>query len=164
MSSVWEWFADWPTGALVFVDVVASGTTALAAGFAAYAIRQAKEQARAAQAALLHERVVDHRLDLLKELAEENEKPSNVAFVDASIKIRARMLPIDLVPLTRAAMGLESTDDAVQEVREGRLEGNTARMSMRQAIADELVAAIEATLSSTPEGSSRYQAGSDAGE
>jgi hypothetical protein len=81
---------------------------------------------------------VDFRLDLLKEIASFNLRDSYTAYADDEIRQRVTMLPIDLVPLTRAAVGLESTDEAKEIVAargyRDRSKDDTADELLRAAI------------------------------
>ena len=136
-----KWLGDHSGGVTVLFDIPASIGTLTAAVLAAVTIRQAKRQAKASQEALLLERQVDFRLDLLKEIASFNLRGSHVAYADEEIRQRATMLPIELVPLTRAAVGLESTDDAKDVVA-----AKGYRDRSMDDIADELLRAATTTL------------------
>jgi hypothetical protein len=105
---------------------------------AAWTIQQTKSQAKKSQDALLLERQVEFRLGLLKEIASANR-----LYNDDDMRLRAAMLPPDLIPLTRAFLGLESTQRA-----EGHLASlRAARLVIRDVIADEFPEAVSTSLS-----------------
>ena len=156
MGWLWDWFDSWPPGALTFVSVVASVATGAAAVLAAVTIVQSKRASAKAQAALLHERRVDYQLEQLVSLLENLPKGSNVAFVDAAMETRARLLPPELIPLTRAAFNLSTTPTGQSRIEQHRIamQGNRDRQStkdsMRAQLRDELEAAIAIVLASEP--------------
>lgn len=104
-------------------------------------IRQAKAQAKKSQDARLLDRGVEFQLDLLKELASLNLRGMSTAYADGEIRQGAKMLPTELVPLTCAAVGLESTDDAKAIVLSKGHRGHS-----REEIAEELLQAVETAL------------------
>lgn len=91
---------------------------------------------------------MEFRLNLLKEIASFNGLAN-----DHEMRVRAEMLPIDLIPLTRTFVGLESTQRAKGHLRSLR----AARVNIRDdVIADELLQAISTSL--TLEVSPEYHA------
>jgi hypothetical protein len=111
-----------------------------------YAVRQGNKQTEA----LRVERHIDHDLDVLKELVD-----LQVASF-GRVAAYARLLPADLIPVTRAVYGLPSTPDAVRQVDE-REQAYVGEIGMRgrllaneEALADELVAAIERRVAERP--------------
>ena len=121
----------------VGLDVLATVATAVAAVLAAITIRQAKKQAEASQDALLLERQIEFRLGLLKEIASSNHQSN-----DFEMRLRAEMLPTDLIPLTRAHLRLESTQAAEDHLMSLRNE----RIPVRDEIAHELQQAVSTSL------------------
>ena len=144
------WLESWPEWAQTSLEVVATVATAVAAILAAVTIRQAKKQAAAAQAALILERRIDFELGVVTDLAVEHAKGSNVAFVQGHIQALASLLPIDLVPLTRAVMDLGSTVSATKLARDRQQPGSTKRESLRVEVAKELEAAANTLLQRRP--------------
>src|SRR5262245_47937180 len=96
--------------ALYVLQVVSVLATVAAVWFAAITIRQAKKQAQAAQVAQVRERQIDWELDLLKELFLASER------LDLTVLRLARMLPMPVIPLTRAALRMGSTPEAERRV------------------------------------------------
>ncbi|MBG0830530.1 hypothetical protein HS041_22470 [Planomonospora sp. ID67723] len=92
--------------------------TLTAAGFAAWTIRQSAKSSAENQQALIRERRIDFELGILAELAElnANEEMGNNRTI--RIGTKASMLPIDMIPITRAAVKLESTPEAEKIVQE----------------------------------------------
>lgn len=155
MNRLWNWFESWPEGALTFVAVLSTIATAAAAVLAAVTIVQAKNAAERAQAALLHERRVDHQLDQLMWLLDNVYKGSNVSWVDAGMRNRAALLPIDLIPLTRAALRLPSTpagQERAEEVKRTVADQTrqTVKDAMSKEISEELEAAVNVLVESEP--------------
>jgi hypothetical protein len=77
-------------------------------------------------------------------------RSSTVSFADEEIRQAARMLPVDLIPLTRAAMLLPSTDPAAATIKDAHEPGITRREAARKLITAELEEAIERTLAEGP--------------
>jgi hypothetical protein len=102
-----------PPNWLTWASVAAS---AVAVIFAAGAIWQASRQAAKANKALLRERRADFQLGLLKEIADDLIR-QGPHFPNSPMTIRARMLPVELVPLTRAVLHLPSNETARTRVR-----------------------------------------------
>ena len=102
------------------------------------------------QDALLLERRIDFELDTLSELAEYNEKTSNVHGRDARMKTLAAMLPAELIPLTRAAVGLPSTAEGEEQVskerpRAAEIHGSVSDY-MKQTLAEEILQTVASKL------------------
>jgi hypothetical protein len=133
-----------------WLDYASTIGTVIAAGFAAYSIGQSRRQAKASQDALLAERRIDFELGLLSDLAEHNEKGSNFSGRDKRMRTLALMLPTDTVPLTRAAFGLPTTENATERAAKERAAAREQQQSlpdyMKDAIAAELLAAVTAKL------------------
>lgn len=135
-----DWF-DW---ILFGTQIVSALGGALAVGYAAGTIRESKIQTAKSQQALIRERQIDFQLEVLRELAEFNLKGNNVAWAGSQFKILAAMLPIDLVPLARACVGLPSSPEAENSAYAAT--GNTSggpREHRRNEIEIEILQAIE---------------------
>ena len=138
-----EWLAGLPEWVKTALDLLSVVATAAAAVLAAVTIRQAKKQAKASQEALRSERVAEFRLGLLKEIAHLNL--STTDYPDAEIRLMASMLPAQLIPFTRAVAGLDSTPAAERSLNKHR-HGILTRAGLREEIFDELLQAVEATV------------------
>jgi hypothetical protein len=110
-----------PPNWLTWVSALASLVAVL---FAAGAIVLAIRQAATANKALLRERRADFQLDLLKEIADDLIR-QGPHFPNSPMTVRARMLPVELIPLTRAVLQLPSNEIASAQVR-GIAAGPTA--------------------------------------
>jgi len=108
-----EWI-DW---LLVWIQVVGPILTIAAVTFAGLQIWVAKRQAQQADAAMIRERRMEFELGVLKDLL------AAVGQVDLlAITALGYMLPVDEIPLTRAAVGISSNDSANARVAALRLE------------------------------------------
>jgi hypothetical protein len=141
-----DWLGNLPDGVKVLFDILASIGTLAAAVLAAITIRQAKVQAKESQDALLLERQVEFRLGLLKETEDHNARTLFVG-MDKEVRRRATLLPVDLIPVTRAVYGLATTDGGQAQLSEfvappGAIQNDVNRFLIRQ----EIESAIEATL------------------
>ncbi|MFC4533073.1 hypothetical protein [Sphaerisporangium dianthi] len=129
-----------------WVDLVAALAGLAAVFFAIVAVRQASKQAAENMEALRLERRIDFELNVLSQLAEYNEKGSNVFGADARVRTLAGMLPEVLIPLTRSAVSLPSTPEADARTQQARPGASEARESLRNEIADEIYEAIQKRL------------------
>jgi hypothetical protein len=90
-------------------DWLGAITTALAAGFAAYAIWQSKRQAEKSNQALIAERRADYALDILRDLAEFVSKDGSVAGRNETVKLLLQLSPAR-IPTARAQFGVNPTE------------------------------------------------------
>jgi len=136
---------DW----LTWLSVIA---TAAAAILAAWTIRQAKRQAEKSAAALVRERRVDFNLNGLMRIAELLGGRLSPADRDPLITTQARMLPADLIPLTRAAVDLSSTEAATAWARDAKervAAGNSLVDPVKAELSAEIARAVDAVLATT---------------
>jgi hypothetical protein len=136
---------DW----LTWLSVIA---TAAAAILAALTIWQAKRQAQKSAAALVRERRIDFKLDGLMRLAELLGGRLSAGDRDPLIATQARMLPAELIPLTRAAVDLPSTEAAKAWARKAKdrvAAGNSLIDLIKEELAAEIVRAVDAVLATT---------------
>ncbi len=132
-----------------WLEYVNAGGTAVAALLAAGAIVQTARNSNQNQKALLRERRVDFELDVLAKLAELT-LISNQGLRTLQMKAQAAMLDAELIPLTRAALMLDSTDAAKRRVEETSEERREHRQSpvefFKQEITAEILAAVRKRL------------------
>lgn len=118
----------------------------MAALLAAGAIVQTARNSNQNQKALLRERRVDFELDVLAKLAELTLISNRIL----QMKAQAAMLDAELIPLTRAALMLDSTDAAKRRVEETSEERRKHRQSpvefFKQEITAEILAAVRKKL------------------
>ena len=134
-------FVDW----VLFGTQIASTVAAAAAvWFAVVTNKNANEQAKRSHDALVRERRIDFELDVLKDLAEYNLLDDSVFGARARFVLLASTLPADLVPLSRAAVDLDSTTNAKDHVRAVRVNESSSspRVLLRNRIQAEIVQAI----------------------
>ncbi|MEV6986821.1 hypothetical protein AB0M95_36955 [Sphaerisporangium sp. NPDC051017] len=133
-----------------WVDVVAAAAGLLAVAFAIVTVRQTAAQGAENMRALQRERRIDFELDVLSQLAEYNQKDTNTSGATARIETLARMLPKELIPLTRAAVRLPTTPEGEAQVAEAKPAAaerhQQVRDHLRNEIADEVHKAIEIKL------------------
>jgi hypothetical protein len=134
---------------LFWFQVASVFATIAAAGLAAFAIWQTKKQAKESQDALVRERRINFELDLLRDLFLASEH------VDLPRLRLATALPIAAIPLTRAALGLPSSPEAVGMVLDLGLSvgesPSAAPTRLRPAIQSELLAAMDARVRASAE-------------
>lgn len=121
-------------------QIVGALGTVVAIGYAAVANRNAKRAETRSRDAAVHERRIEFELGLLKELGELNST--------RRFKLLARLLRADLVPLTCAVVGLDSTPKAralVSDTRAGNA-GVPVLDQLRVDIDDEIDAAVDRLL------------------
>ncbi len=124
----------------VILDSVATVSGVAAVIFAAYASWQAK----GAREALVRERRIDWKLDILTQLSAANWSGKGKAR-DHTIHPLAVLLDEDLIPITRASVGLSTTPAALAEI--AALPTDEALLPhLRPRIDREIVAAVRALL------------------
>jgi len=115
----------------------------LALGAAAWQITQARKEARADQKTQLKERRIEFELTVLRELlVAATADPVDGARVHAL----AATLPVSVVPITRKAAGLTSTEGAQGQVKHPVLRAEQIASDIRQhkdAVIEELVQQID---------------------
>lgn len=127
-----------------WLEVVSTIATVAAAGLAAWTIRQSKKQAKESQDALIAERRIDFELGVLADLAELVEKRWLSDDGSRRLRIRtvAQMLPAETIPLTRAAAGLPTTDEAKAVADERRKVAGFSDAHLLNDMKDELLEEI----------------------
>lgn len=100
---------DW---ALFWVKVVSAIGAVLAVLFAAVSIRASGKATRRNIEVLARERQIEFYLDCLRDLAEVAWKDNNVSWAGDMFKTTAAMLPIEMIPFSRACVQLPSTPEA----------------------------------------------------
>lgn len=133
---------DWTLFGIQGVSAVA---TVFAAWYAARAIVIARRQASETAERLRRERRIDFQLDVLRDLANHNLRGENVGWTGPEYRVLAALLPPDLVPLSRAVIGLASTPEAVATVQAREAQGisGSLREAFRPEIEEEIIVAIE---------------------
>lgn len=100
---------------LLIAQVAGTLGTLAAVVIATITVRKAAQQARDAEAAMLRDRRIDFQLGVIRELAQLNLRPGGSAVEIGHLKLLASMLPVELVPITRAVAGIETTWAAGEE-------------------------------------------------
>jgi hypothetical protein len=120
---------------------------AAAAAFAALAIWQADKQAKRSAEAIQRERRIDFEVGVPTDLVEYAE--SMYGTHAQRWPLLASLLPVELIPLTRAALHLETTDQANArvEVRRAEPDGREGNMvdHLKSAIKEEEILAAVST-------------------
>jgi hypothetical protein len=133
---------------LEYANAIATGTAAL---LAAGALIQSSRNSNANQKALIRERRIDFELDILVDLAEANAAEQVGTIRDTRLSTRSAMLPRDLLPITRAAVNLESSPEAEKLVEDqvaDKLRNAMITKSnyLKQEICQEILEAIKTKL------------------